>query len=57
MTKSEADAGQGRDDLLDHAVREVLLLGITAHVREGQDGDGGLVGQRERLRMGGSLQL
>src|SRR6266404_1367892 len=31
-------------DLLNHPVREVLLLGIARHVRERQHGDGGLVG-------------
>src|SRR5207244_10917382 len=31
------------DDLLNHSVREVFLLGITAHVLKRQLGDGGLV--------------
>src|SRR5205809_7910216 len=33
------------DDLLNHSVREVFLLGIAAHVLERQHGDGGLVGK------------
>jgi len=34
------------DDLLDHAVGEIFLLGVAAHILEGQDGDRRLVGQR-----------
>jgi hypothetical protein len=37
------------DDLLDHPVRKVFLLGVATHVLEGQDGDGRLVRERERL--------
>ena len=33
------------DDVLDHAVGEILLLGIAAHVLERQHGDRRLVGQ------------
>src|SRR5262245_54298502 len=33
-----------RRDLLNHPVREILLLGIAAHVLERQHGDGRLVG-------------
>ena len=39
---------QRRDDVLDDAVGEILLLGIAAHVLERQHGDGRLVGQGER---------
>src|SRR6516165_171476 len=35
------------DYFLNHAIREILLLGIAAHVLERQHGDGGLVGERE----------
>src|SRR5438477_7324794 len=31
------------DDLLDHAVRKIFLLGVAAHILERQHGDGGLV--------------
>ena len=31
-----ADAGERRDDLLDHAVGEVFLLRVAAHIGEGQ---------------------
>ena len=31
-------------------VAEVVLLGIFAHVVEGQDDDGGFVGERKRRR-------
>jgi hypothetical protein len=43
-----ADARQRRDDLLDHAVGEILLLGIAAHIGEGQHRDRRFVRQRER---------
>ena len=38
------EARQRRDDVLDDAVGEVLLLGIAAHVLERQHRDGRLVG-------------
>ena len=44
-----AHARQRRDDVLHHAVGEVLLLGIAAQVQERQDGDRGLVGKGQRL--------
>jgi hypothetical protein len=43
-TRSDVQAGdldQGVDDLLRHAVGEVLLIVLGAHVHEGQDGDRG----------------
>ena len=40
-------AGQPGDDVLDHPVGEELLLGIRAHVLEGQDRDRGPVGKGE----------
>ena len=43
-----ANARQRGDDVLDHAVGEILLLGVAAHVLERQHGDRRLVGQRER---------
>src|SRR5262249_51626954 len=39
-----ADAAERGDDLLDHAIGEILLLGIAAHVREGQHRDRRLSG-------------
>ena len=46
------EARERGDDVLDHAVGEIFLLGITAHVLERQHGDGWLVGERERLKLG-----
>src|SRR4029077_12294889 len=43
-----ADAAERGDDLLDHAVGEVFLLRVAAHVLERQDRDRRLVGQRQR---------
>ena len=40
---------QRRDDVLDHPVREIFLLGIAAQIVEGQDGDRGFIGQRKGL--------
>jgi hypothetical protein len=40
------DLRQVRDQVLGHAVGEVLLVRVVGHVGEGQDGDRGLVGQR-----------
>ena len=42
------DARKAGDDVVDHAVGEIFLLGIAAHVLERQHGDRRLVGQRER---------
>ena len=42
---------QRRDDLLDDAVREILLLGIAAQVLERQHRDRGPVRQRQRRRL------
>jgi len=39
-----ADARERSDDLLDHAVGEILLLRVAAHVLERQHRDGRLVG-------------
>ncbi len=43
------EARQRGDDVINHAVREILLLRIAAHVLERQNRDGGLVGEREGL--------
>src|SRR6516225_9402645 len=43
-----ADARKSGRDVLDHAVGEILLFGIAAHIREGQDSDRRLVGERKR---------
>ena len=42
------DARQPGDDVLDHAVGEIFLLRVAAHVLERQHGDRRLVGERER---------
>src|SRR4029434_9576754 len=39
------EAGQGRDDVLDHAVDEILLFEVARHVGERQYGNRGLVWQ------------
>jgi hypothetical protein len=59
------DARQTRNDVFDHPVGEILLLGVAAHVLERQHRDGRLVGQREAsglgrrggLRLGGDADL
>ncbi len=43
-----ADSRQRRDDLLDHPVGEILLLGVAAQIGEGQHGDRRFVGEREQ---------
>src|SRR6516162_5091986 len=40
-----ANAAERGDDLLDHAVGEILLLWVAAHIGKGQDRDGWLVGE------------
>jgi hypothetical protein len=44
------DTRECRNDLLDRAVGEVLLLGVAAHVLKREHGDRRLVGQRQWLR-------
>ena len=46
MTKRSRALGKRGDDFLRHPVAEELLLGIFAHVHEGQHGYGWLVRQR-----------
>src|ERR1700730_8749863 len=48
------EARQRSDDIFPHAVGEILLLRIAAHVLERQHCDGGLVGERERLTRPGN---
>jgi hypothetical protein len=45
-----SDAGQTGDDVLDHAVGEIFLLGVGAHVLERQHCDRWPVGYRRRCR-------
>jgi hypothetical protein len=40
-----ADAGERGDDLFDHAVGEIFLLGVAAHIGERQRCDRRLTGQ------------
>ena len=42
-----ADAGERGNDFLDHAVGEILLLGVAADVLKRQHGDRRLVGERQ----------
>src|SRR5215472_8522366 len=44
------DARQAGDDVLDHAVDEIILLGIAAHIGKRKDSDRRAVGQRQRCR-------
>ena len=46
--KEPADAREGGDDLLDHAIGEIVLLRVARHVLERQYRDRGLIGQRQR---------
>jgi hypothetical protein len=39
MTKEPRQPRDCRRDLLDHAVDEILLLGVAAHVLKRQNGD------------------
>ncbi len=50
--KEPADAGECGDDLLDHAVGEILLLRVAADIGKGQHRDRRLVGERQRRRLG-----
>src|SRR3954451_10095132 len=43
------DTRECGDDLLNHALREILLLRIATHVSERQHSNGGLVRQRQGL--------
>src|SRR5262249_54341391 len=43
-----ADAAERGDDLLDHAVSEILLLRVAAHIGERQHRNGRLVGEWQR---------
>ena len=51
--KETGDAGEVAGEHFGDAVAEVVLLGVFAHVVEGQDDDGGFVGQRKGLGAGG----
>jgi hypothetical protein len=51
--KKRFEARERGDDVLDHAVGEVFLIGIAAHVGERQHRDGGLVGKCEQHFCGG----
>src|SRR5438128_1014143 len=42
--KQPADARERGNDLLDHAVCEIFLLWVTAHIRERQHCDRGFIG-------------
>ena len=47
--KQAGDLGEVGGEVLGDAVAEILLLGIVAHVGEGQHDDGGFVGQGQGL--------
>ena len=49
--KEAGDLGEVSGNVLGDAVAEILLLGIVAHVDEGQHDDGGFVGQGKRRRL------
>ena len=44
--------GQSSDDLLGHAIGEVVRLGLAAHIGERKNGDRRPVGQRHAVRSG-----
>src|ERR1700749_2972080 len=46
--KEPLDPRQCGDDFVDHAVDEILLLKVAAHILEWQDCDRGFLGQRQR---------
>jgi len=58
--KQPFDAAERRDDLFDHAIGEILLLGVAAHIGDGQYRDRRFVGAgspragRDRRRSGNS---
>ena len=49
--KQAGELGEIGGEVLGDAVAEILLLGVVAHVDEGQHDDGGFVGQRQRRRL------
>src|ERR1700733_10073705 len=51
MTNSALKPGQCSDDVFHHAISEILLLGVAAHVVERQHGDGGFVRKGKRVRL------
>ena len=51
MTNSQRMRRERGDDLLDHAVGEIFLLRVAAHVLERQHRDRRLVGERQRRRV------
>ena len=53
MTKMFPVAGQARDDVLDHAVGKIVLIGIRTHVLERQDRDRRHVGSGNGRRCAG----
>ena len=52
-----ADAGESGDDLFDHAIGEIILLRIAAHIGERQDCNRRLVGQWQSLGRGREAPL
>ena len=50
--KEAGDAGEVAGEVFSDAVAEIVLFRIVAHVGEGQDDDGGFVGQRQGLGAG-----
>ena len=51
------DAGEGGDEVGDDAVDEVVAGRVAGQVGEGQDGEGGLVGEGEGFRSPASVRL
>ena len=47
--KETGNLGEVGGDVFGDAIAEIVLLGIVAHVDEGQDDDGGFVGQGQGL--------
>src|SRR5712692_5952193 len=45
------NSGESGNEVIGDAVAEILLLAVTTHVGEGQDGNRGLIGQCESWRL------
>ncbi len=50
--KQAGDLGEVTGEHFGEAVAEILLLGVSTHIDEGQHDDGGLVGQGQRSGRG-----
>src|ERR1700737_4533934 len=49
--KEVREPGESRNKVVGHAIAEIFLVAVAAHVGEGQNGNRGLVGQWESGRL------